>query len=151
MITGIIYDRKNDTNSSQSNYYFLISGPTLIGISMNTLIIGNQTVEQRDAAIIKAWKTGKPAPAARLDFRNLEDALHLLTEKRWHILKEMTGAGPLAIREIARRMKRDVRAVHSDITQLYRNGVIDKTEDGKMILPYEVIRLDFTFDARKAA
>jgi predicted transcriptional regulator len=118
---------------------------------MNTLIIGNQTTEQRRAAILQAVKTGKPEPAARLDFRNLEDALHLLTEKRWHILKEMTGAGPLAIREIARRMKRDVRAVHSDITQLYRNGVIDKTEDGKMILPYEVIRLDFTFDARKAA
>lgn len=35
---------------------------------MNTLIIGNQTTEQRDAAIVKAWKTGKPEPAARLDF-----------------------------------------------------------------------------------
>jgi predicted transcriptional regulator len=63
----------------------------------------------------------------------------------------MAGQGPLAIREIARRVERDVRAVHSDVRALHLSGVIDKTPEGRMILPYEVIRLDFTFASQNAA
>jgi predicted transcriptional regulator len=75
----------------------------------------------------------------------------LFNAKRWAILKIMAGHGPLSIREIARRAGRDVRAVHGDVQLLYHSGVIDKTADGKMILPFEVIRLDFTLDTRRAA
>lgn len=122
-------------------------GPT----SMNTLIIGNQPVAQRRAEIVRAWKTRKPEAAARLDFESLEEAWKLLSGKRWAILRAMAGQGPLAIREIARRVDRDVRAVHSDVRALHLSGVIDKTPDGKMILPYDVIHLDFTFARQKAA
>jgi hypothetical protein len=27
--------------------------------------------------------------------------------------------------------------------------VVDRTEDGRMVFPYDVIRLDFTFDVRR--
>ena len=63
----------------------------------------------------------------------------------------MAGAGPLSIREVARRVGRDVRAVHSDVHLLHHAGVLDKTEDGRVILPYKAIKFDFTLDARKAA
>ncbi len=119
--------------------------------SMNTLIIGNRPTEQRRADIVRAWKSGTPADAARLDFESLEGAWHLLNGKRWAILRTMAGQGPLAIREIARRVGRDVRAVHSDVRALYLSGVIDKTEGGQMLLPYDTIRLDFAFETQKAA
>jgi predicted transcriptional regulator len=118
---------------------------------MNTLIIGNQAVAKRRADIVHAWKTGKPEAAARLDFESLDGAWKLLNTKRWALLRMMAGQDPLAIREIARRIDRDVRAVHSDVRALHLSGVIDKTPEGKMILPYDVIRLDFTFPAQKAA
>ena len=118
---------------------------------MNTLIIGNQPTALRRADIVRAWKTGKPEAAARLDFESLEGAWQLLNPKRWGILRAMAGQGPLAIREIARRVERDVRAVHSDVRALHLSGVIDKTPEGKMVLPYDVIRLDFTFDTQKGA
>jgi hypothetical protein len=44
-----------------------------------------------------------------------------------------------------------VRAVHSDVRALHLSGVIDKTSEGKMILRYEVIRLDLTLDTQAAA
>ena len=119
--------------------------------SMNTLIIGNQPLAQRRAEIARAWKTGEPEVAARLDFRSLEGAWQLLNAKRWAILRAMAGQGPLAIREIARRVDRDVRAVHSDVRALHLSGVIDRTPEGKMILPYDVIHLDLTLDTRAAA
>jgi predicted transcriptional regulator len=78
---------------------------------MNTLIIGNQPVAQRRAEIVHAWKTGKPEAAARLDFESLEGAWKLLIGKRWAILRAMAGQGPLAIREIARRVASYRRAL----------------------------------------
>ena len=36
----------------------------------------------------------------------------------------MTGAGPLALREIARRVERDVKAVHTDVHALLNAGLI---------------------------
>ena len=111
---------------------------------MDTLIIGNRSPAQRRADIVHAWKAGEPEAAARLDFESLEAAWQLLNGKRWAILRMMAGQGPLAIREIARRVGRDVRALHL-------SGVIDKTEGGQMVLPYDTIRLNFEFEAQKAA
>jgi predicted transcriptional regulator len=50
-----------------------------------------------------------------------------MTPKRWALLKAMAGRGAMAIREVARRLKRDVRAVHSDIQILLKAGILDRT------------------------
>jgi len=63
----------------------------------------------------------------------------------------MAGQGPLSIRTIARRVGRDVHSVHTGVRALNQSGVIDRTKDGRMVLPYDVIRLDFTFAPRPAA
>jgi len=118
---------------------------------MNTLIIGNQTADERRQAILRAVRSREPEPAARLDFDSLDEAWRLLSDKRRGIMSAMAGAGPLAIREIARRVGRDVRAVHSDVQVLLRAGVIDRTEDGRVALPYDTIRFEFTFATRHAA
>jgi len=118
---------------------------------MDTLIIGNQSEQEIKERVIRAWKTGKAERAARLDFVDLDEAWKLLSDKRRQIMHAMAGTGPLSIREIARRVGRDVRAVHSDVQLLHHAGVIDKTEDGRMVLPYKTIKFDFTLDAQKAA
>ncbi|MEQ8282489.1 MAG: hypothetical protein RIC04_05680 [Parvibaculum sp.] len=41
----------------------------------------------------------------------------------------------------ARRIGRDVKAVHADITALINAGMIDRTEEG-VSFPYDRIRLD---------
>ena len=53
----------------------------------------------------------------------------MLTTKRWEIVRAMTGAGPLAIREAARRVGRDVKAVHRDVHALLNAGDLRKTDD----------------------
>jgi len=117
---------------------------------MDTLIIGNQSEQEIKERVIRVWKAGKAERAARLDFVNLDDAWKLLSDKRRQVMHVMADAGPLSIREIARRVERDVRAVHSDVQLLHHAGVLDKTEDGRVILPYKTIKFDFTLDARRA-
>jgi predicted transcriptional regulator len=65
-----------------------------------------------------------------------------LTQKRWQIIEAMTGAGPISIREVARRVGRDVKAVHGDVTALIRAGVVQR-QDGKVVFPYDGVHMDF--------
>ena len=52
------------------------------------------------------------------------------TAKRWDILQAMTGQGEMTIREIARRVDRDAKAVHVDVQALVVAGVLDPPTAG---------------------
>jgi hypothetical protein len=43
----------------------------------------------------------------------------------------------------ARRVGRDVKAVHADIQTLLACGVLDKTDDGKIVFPFDAVHVDF--------
>ena len=113
---------------------------------MNTVTIGVSTPEEASERFLRAWETGEPQ-GAHIGFPSLEDLWKTLTVKRWEILKAMTGAGPLAIREIARRVERDVKAVHGDVQALVNAGLLDKTDEGKIVFPYDEVRVDFVLKA----
>lgn len=84
---------------------------------------------------------------ARISFATPELLWSVLTAKRWEILKAMTGQGPLAIREIARRVSRDVKAVHADVQALIGAGVLDKTAENRVVFPFDAVRVEFTLRA----
>ena len=71
----------------------------------------------------------------------------MLNPNRWAIVKALTGAGPLGVRELARRVGRDVKGVHTDAQMLVKCGLIDKTDDGKLLLPYDQVRVELEFRA----
>jgi len=99
------------------------------------------------ADFVRVWKTGKAERSARISFATPELLWKVLTAKRWELLKAMCGAGPIAIREAARRVERDVKAVHSDITALLNAGVLDRVEDGRVIFPFEAVKVEFLLHA----
>jgi hypothetical protein len=49
---------------------------------------------------------------------------------------------PLAIREAARRVKHDVKAVHGDIHALLDTGILRKIEKNLVIFPFDAMRVD---------
>jgi predicted transcriptional regulator len=99
------------------------------------------------ADFVRVWKTGKAERSARISFATPELLWKVLTAKRWELLKAMCGAGPISIREAARRVERDVKAVHSDITALLNAGVLDRVEDGRVIFPFEAVKVEFLLHA----
>jgi predicted transcriptional regulator len=82
-----------------------------------------------------------------INFATSDLLFKLLSTKRREILRTLTGAGPLSIREISRRMERDIKAVHGDVTMLLTAGVLQKTDDGLVELPFDVIRVDVVLRA----
>jgi predicted transcriptional regulator len=114
---------------------------------MKTVILDVRTPADSMADFAHAWKTGKAQKTARISFATPELLWRVLTEKRWELLKVLCGAGPVSIREAARRAERDVKAVHGDITALLIAGVLSKTEDGHIVFPYEAVKVEFLLEA----
>ncbi len=67
----------------------------------------------------------------------------VLTAKRWELLKAMAAQEPMTLREAARRVARDVKSVHGDVHALLDAGVLRKTDDGRIVFPYDAVRVEF--------
>ena len=120
----------------------MISGETLLngGREMKTVTL---QVDKFDAAKRRARDAFKgKKQGSRISFETPELLFRLLTAKRWELIRAMAGAGPLTIREAARRVQRDVKAVHSDVHTLLNAGILQKTVDGLVVFPFDTIRVD---------
>ena len=114
---------------------------------MKTVILDVRTPADSTADFTRVWKTGKPERSARISFTTPELLWKVLTAKRWELLKVLCGAGPMSVREAARRLGRDVKAVHGDVTALLDAGVLDRAEGGGIVFPYEAVKIEFMLQA----
>lgn len=110
------------------------------------------TIDVRDRSTIfeefaRISKSGEADATPRLTFLSAEMMADTLTPGRWRILEALTGAGETGVRELARRVGRDVKGVHRDAQALVSAGVIDKTENGKLLFPYSRVHVEFTLEA----
>ena len=114
---------------------------------MKTVTLDVRTPADSMSDFARAWKTGKAQKTARNSFATPELLWRVLTEKRWELLKVLCGTGPVSIREAARRAGRDVKAVHGDVTALLNAGVLDRTDDGQIVFPFEAVKVEFLLQA----
>ena len=114
---------------------------------MKTVTLDVRTPADAMAEFTRVWKTGKPQKSARISFASPELLWRVLTAKRWELIRVLCGAGPVSIREAARRVGRDVKAVHGDVTALLNAGVLDRTDKGRIIFPYEAVKVEFLLHA----
>ena len=117
---------------------------------MTTLNIGIASIDDMNHRFTDVWNGDKNAGGHYLSFLNWDILHDTLAPNRMAIIHALTGAGEISIRELARRLGRDVRAVHSDVKKLLGQGVIEKSEAG-IIFPYDSIHFDFTLGKVQAA
>ena len=110
-------------------------------VKMNAVTIGISSVEETKQRMLHAFDGA--AQGAFIGFPTIEHLWKVLTAKRWEILRAMTGAGPVSIRGIARRVGRDVKTVHGDVHALPKAGVADRAEGGRVVFPYDAVHVDF--------
>ena len=65
-----------------------------------------------------------------------------LTEKRWALVLTLQAAVELSVRELARRVGRDVKRVHEDAGALVSLGIFERTASGGVRCPYVDIHVD---------
>lgn len=114
---------------------------------MKTVILDVRTPAEAMADFVRVGKAGKPEHTARISFATPELLWEVLSAKRWELLKALCGAGPVSIREAARRVGRDVKAVHRDVTALLNAGLIERAEGGGIVFPFEAVKVEFMLQA----
>jgi predicted transcriptional regulator len=111
----------------------------------NRVTIGVSSAEETQARAAHAF--AGQAQGAFISFPTIELLWRIITPRRWDILRLMAGAGPMSIREAARRVGRDVKSVHGDVQALLKAGVLDRADDGRIVFPYDEVHVDFVLRA----
>jgi predicted transcriptional regulator len=114
---------------------------------MNTVVLEVRSLADTLADASRAMKTGRGEREARIAFATPELLWQVLTAKRWELLKAMCGAGRMSIREAARRVGRDVKAVHANVKALLDAGILERTAGGGIEFPYRAIKVEFVLQA----
>jgi predicted transcriptional regulator len=114
---------------------------------MKTVILEVADPADAMADFVDAWHTAEPQQDVHIRFASPELLWKVLTAKRWLLLKALCGAGPMSIREAARRMRRDVKAVHGDVTALLQAGVLQPVEGGGIVFPFDAVKIEFLLKA----
>ena len=114
---------------------------------MKTVTLDVRAPSRAMSDVIRAFAAGTPQRSARISFATPELLWQVLTAKRWELLKALCGAGEVSIREAARRVGRDVKAVHGDVVALINAGLIDRTDRGAIIFPFDAVKVEFLLKA----
>lgn len=85
---------------------------------MRTVILSVETQSDVMRRILASAHGQRKAGDDRISFESVSDRWRVLAPKRMEIVRVMTGTGPLTIREVARRVDRDFKGFHSDVTLL---------------------------------
>jgi predicted transcriptional regulator len=92
---------------------------------------------------IDAWKLAERGETVqeknRLYFENLEVLLKALTPGRWALLKKLHANGPLSIGALAIDLGRDYKNVHTDVRHLENVGLIGRTKDDRIKVPWDIV------------
>ena len=99
----------------------------------------------------KAWrdaeKGGARTPVMRLTFEDLPLLLKNLTPARWTLLEYLKRHGPLSINELATRLERHYKNVHTDVTRLIELGLVERGEDQLVTVPWDVVAAEMRLAA----
>ena len=109
---------------------------------MRTVTLGVSSIDETKRQLAAAFRG--ETQGEYISFASVELLWKVLTAKRWEILGAMTGQGEMTIRNIAQRVGRDVKAVHGDVQALLHAGVLDRSDSGRVIFPYDAVHVDFT-------
>ncbi len=112
---------------------------------MSRVRVGISSLDETRARMSRAFDGEEQG--AFISFPTVELLWKIITPKRWELLRAMAGTGPLSIRELSRRVGRDVKSVHGDVQALLKAGVLDHAEDGRILFPYDEIHVDFVLHA----
>ncbi|MBW1836043.1 MAG: MarR family transcriptional regulator [Deltaproteobacteria bacterium] len=100
---------------------------------------------------IDVWKRAERGKAIeaeyKIHFQSLETLLKTLTAGRWVLLKALHKSGPMSIRGLSNELGRDYKNVHTDVRKLENAGLISRTEDDRIEVPWDTVEARFQLAA----
>ena len=80
-------------------------------------------------------------PDFRLSFESARTLFSELTPARVDLLATLRRVGPCSVYALAKAAERNYSNVHSDINRLEELGLVERTEDNQLSVPYESVEI----------
>ncbi len=81
-------------------------------------------------------------PLEILSFSDLPLLLKTLSPARFALLEKLHREGPCSIYELAKRLGRDYKNVHTDVTQLAAIGLVERRADALVAVTWDLLRAE---------
>jgi predicted transcriptional regulator len=91
------------------------------------------------------------APHFGVSFAEVGPMLAAFTPRRWELIAALRRAGPLTVAELARRLGRNYKNVHTDVNQLIEWMAVERSADGRVSVPWSEIVVDMKLPERLVA
>ncbi len=117
-----------------------------------TILIAIRTPQEAAQDAIKSWKMAErnktvELPVDRIYFPNEDMLFRTLSTKRRELLRFLRHAGPISIKQLAEKLDRDYKNVHSDVQLLNKIGLIDFDNSNKAFVPWDNIAVEIALAA----
>jgi len=113
-------------------------------------------IAPRGAALRVARKQAKTAEAGarygadyHLSFESARALFSELTPSRIDLLEALRRCGPCSVYALAKEVQRNYSNVHTDIGKLEEHGLVQRTPEDTVFVPFESLEIRLTL-ARKA-
>ena len=100
-------------------------------------------LDRFEAAWNRVTEGRKVSPLRILTLENLPSFSKTLTPLRWALLENLRREGSVSIYRLAKRLARDYKNVHTDVTALLEAELLQKNEEGEVELGWDVVRAEF--------
>ena len=106
----------------------------------------------RAQSVMEALQRGKPPKSHfGVGFAEVGQMLAVFTPKRWELIARLRETGPVTTAELARKFDRDYKNVHADVAALSEWLAVQRTEDGRVQVPWSAIMVNMKLPGRLAA
>jgi predicted transcriptional regulator len=95
-----------------------------------------QAARQQLAAV----RRGRP-PDFRLSFESARSLFADLTPARVDLMDTLRRVGPCSVYALAKAAERNYSNVHTDVSRLETLGLVERTEDGSVVVPFDSVEI----------
>lgn len=99
-------------------------------------------LDRFEAAWNRLAEGRKPAPLRILTLEDLPSLVRTLSPARWALVENLKKEGPASIYELAKRLRRNYKNVHTDVRQLASLGLLQKDARGRIEVGWDAVRAE---------
>jgi predicted transcriptional regulator len=102
-------------------------------------------LDRFEAAWNRQAQDGKAVSLSILSFEDLPLLLRTLTPARWALMESLRKEAAASIYELAKKLGRDYKNVHTDVSRLLELGLIERRADGSVAVAWDGVRAELGF------
>ena len=103
-------------------------------------VSGKASVFKTAAAQVTAARKGR-VPEFHFSFELARSLFAELTPARLHLLDTLRRVGLCSVNALAKAAKRNYSNVHTDAARLEELGMVDRSAEGEIVVPYESVEI----------